>query len=39
MIMKSTKIDLDYNQQFEIPVTVKPKAVSLNKAILKIFVN
>lgn len=39
MLLKSSKIDLDYNQQIEIPITIKPKAVTLNTAILKIFVN
>lgn len=39
MLMKSTKVDLEYNQEIEIPVTVKPVTVTLNRAILKIFVN
>lgn len=39
MIMKSNKLDLEYNQELEIPITIKPKSVALNKAILKIFVN
>lgn len=39
VILKSTKIDLAYNQELEIPVTVKPNAVNLNTAILKVFVS
>lgn len=39
MILKSSKIDLSYNQELQIPITIKPNAVNLNTSILKIYVN
>mgnify|MGYP000983821439 FL=1 len=39
MIMKSTKVDLNYGEQLEIPVTVQPISVALNTAILKVAIN
>jgi len=32
-------MDLAYNQEVEIPVTVKPESVGLNIAVLKIAIN
>jgi hypothetical protein len=37
--LKTSKVDLAYNQEIEIPITLKPKTVALNKAILKIALN
>lgn len=37
--LKSSKADLAYNQEIEIPITLKPKTVALSKAILKIALN
>jgi hypothetical protein len=39
VILKSSKVDLAYGQELEIPVTIKPTSVTLNTTILKIMVN
>ena len=39
MLLKSTKMDLCYGQELDIPITVKPRTVAMNVATLKITIN